>query len=166
LFELHLLENQYPVNIVYLHFNNIAENLMTALLKKIRQEHQSIAEEVTELFRETHEFLSATTANRQVKAEKQAQELHQFQQNLEQTTHDFLTETAKERFAQAEAQARFLHEFCQELEQTTHDFLAETAKNRIKQAKAQRQNLHQFRQNLSAGIFGTSKTMFEKSRKV
>ncbi|MEH1909016.1 MAG: hypothetical protein V7K95_15300 [Nostoc sp.] len=37
---------------------------MTALMEKIRQEHQSIVEEVSQLFKETHKFLSATTADR------------------------------------------------------------------------------------------------------
>ncbi|WP_292793011.1 gas vesicle protein GvpC [Nostoc sp. NMS7] len=49
-------------------------------MERIRQEHQSIAEEVSQLFKETHEFLSATTAGRQEKAKKQAQYLHQFHQ--------------------------------------------------------------------------------------
>ncbi|RCJ35207.1 gas vesicle protein GvpC [Nostoc punctiforme NIES-2108] len=88
---------------------------MTALMEKIRQEHKSIAEEVSQLFRETHEFLSATTANREEQAKKQAQYLHQFQQNLEQTTHEFLAETAKNRTEQAKAQKQYLHQFRQDL---------------------------------------------------
>ncbi|MEH1909012.1 gas vesicle protein GvpC, partial [Nostoc sp.] len=97
---------------------------MTALMEKIRQEHKSIAEEVSQLFRETHEFLSATTANREEQAKKQAQYLHQFHQNLQQTNREFLTETTKERLAQAQA----LH---QELEQTNREFLTEATKERF-----------------------------------
>ena len=88
---------------------------MTALMEKIRQEHRSIAEEVTQLFNETHEFLSATTAQRQAQAKQQAQQLHEFRQQLEQTSHQFLTETAKERTAQAKQQGQELRQFRKDL---------------------------------------------------
>ncbi len=88
---------------------------MAALMERIRQERLSIVEEVTQLFRETNEFLSATTAHRQEEAKKQAQQLHQFHQQLEQTTHDFLAQTAKERVAQAKEQKQHLQTFRQDL---------------------------------------------------
>ncbi|MEC4887025.1 MAG: gas vesicle protein GvpC, partial [Scytonema sp. PMC 1070.18] len=59
------------------------ENLMTALMEKIRQEHQSIAEEVAQLFQETQEFLLETKAQRQAQAKQQAEQLHQFHKQLE-----------------------------------------------------------------------------------
>ncbi|MBR8841106.1 MAG: gas vesicle protein GvpC [Stigonema ocellatum SAG 48.90 = DSM 106950] len=88
---------------------------MTALMVRIRQEHRSIAEEVAQLSRETHEFLSATKAHRQEEAKKQAQQLHEFYQNLKQTTDDFLAQTSEQRMAQAKEQKQELQRFRQDL---------------------------------------------------
>ncbi|MFY7798393.1 MAG: gas vesicle protein GvpC, partial [Dolichospermum sp.] len=52
-------------------------------MARIRQEHQSIAGEVARLALETNEFLSATTAQRQAQAQKQAQELLAFHKELQ-----------------------------------------------------------------------------------
>jgi len=77
---------------------------MTALMVRIRQEHQSIAEKVAQLSKETNEFLSATTAKRQVNAKQQAEELLAFHIELQETSQQFLAQTAEERIAQAEKQ--------------------------------------------------------------
>ena len=88
---------------------------MTALLPKIRQERKSIVEAVAQLFQETNEFLSATTANRNAQAQKQAEELQAFRKQLEQTSQEFLAETAQERIAKAQKQAKELQAFRQDL---------------------------------------------------
>lgn len=88
---------------------------MTPLMIRIRQEHQGIAEEVTQLFQDTQEFLSATTAKRKAQAKEQAENLHQFHQELEQNTEEFLSDTAKQRMAQAQEQRQQLHQFRQDL---------------------------------------------------
>ncbi|MFN9961544.1 MAG: gas vesicle protein GvpC, partial [bacterium] len=63
---------------------------MAALMERIRQENNSIFEEV-------NLFLSETKSKRFTQAKKQAEELRQFQQQLKQTTDEFLTNAAKER---------------------------------------------------------------------
>nr|AAB23340.1 GvpC=gas vesicle protein {N-terminal} [Calothrix, Peptide Partial, 84 aa] [Calothrix] len=84
---------------------------MTPLMIRIRQEHRGIAEEVTQLFKDTQEFLSVTTAQRQAQAKEQAENLHQFHKDLEKDTEEFLTDTAKERMAKAKQQAEDLFQF-------------------------------------------------------
>ncbi|MFN6028036.1 MAG: gas vesicle protein GvpC [Dolichospermum sp.] len=88
---------------------------MISLMARIRQEHQSIAGEVARLALETNEFLSATTAQRQAQAQKQAQELLAFHKELQATTEQFLSETTKARFAQAKEQKESLLQFRQDL---------------------------------------------------
>jgi gas vesicle GvpC-like protein len=88
---------------------------MTALMVKIRQEHQLISDQVSQLFADTREFLSTTKTNRLTQAQAQAKQLHQFHQQLEQQTHDFLANTAKERMTQAQKQKQSLNQFRKDL---------------------------------------------------
>jgi gas vesicle GvpC-like protein len=132
------------------------EKFMTALIPKIRQERQSIVEAVAQLFEETNEFLSATTARRNAQAQKQAEELQAFHKQLEQTSQEFLAQATQERIAQAQKQAEELQAFRKQLEQTSQEFLAETAQERISKAQKQAKELQAFRQDLFVSIFGVS----------
>lgn len=55
---------------------------MTSLMRKIRQQHQSINEQVAKLSQETQGFLSTTAAQRQESSKQQASKLQQFRQDL------------------------------------------------------------------------------------
>ncbi|MBE9228880.1 gas vesicle protein GvpC [Phormidium sp. LEGE 05292] len=127
---------------------------MTALMEKIRQEHRSIAEEVSQLFKETQIFLSDVTVERHKQAKKQAEELFKFHQNLQQENRDFLTETEKQRIEQAKKQAEELFKFHQNLEQENREFLTVTHERRMTNAQEQNQKLRQFRRDLFISIFG------------
>jgi gas vesicle GvpC-like protein len=127
---------------------------MTALMERIRQEHRSIAEEVSQLFKETQNFLSDITVERQKQAKKQAEELFKFHQNLQQENRDFLTATEQQRIEQAKKQAEELFKFHQNLQQENRDFLTATHEQRMTNAQEQNQRLRQFRRDLFISIFG------------
>ncbi|MFB2839046.1 gas vesicle protein GvpC [Floridanema evergladense] len=128
---------------------------MTALMEKFRQEHRSIAEEVSQLFKETQIFLSEITVERQKQAKKQAEELFKFHQNLQQENREFLAATEQQRTEQAKKQAEELFKFHQNLEQENREFLTATEQQRITKAQEQSQRLRQFRRELFISIFGT-----------
>lgn len=88
---------------------------MTALMERIRQEHRSIAEEVSQLFKETQIFLSDITVERHKQAKKQAEELFKFHQNLQQENREFLTATEQQRMTKAQEQSQRLRQFRREL---------------------------------------------------
>jgi gas vesicle GvpC-like protein len=138
--------------------NVIEENLMTALMERIRQEHRSIAEEVSQLFQETQTFLSDITVERQKQAKKQAEELFKFHQNLQQENREFLAATEEQRIEQAKKQAEELFKFHQNLQQENREFLTVTHQQRMTKAKEQNQQLRQFRKELFISIFGTPRS--------
>ena len=127
---------------------------MTALMERIRQEHRSIAEEVSQLFKETQIFLSDITVERHKQAKKQAEELFKFHQNLQQENREFLADTEQQRIEQAKKQAEELFKFHQNLQQENREFLTATEQQRMTKAQEQSQRLRQFRRELFISIFG------------
>ena len=81
---------------------------MVALMERIREENRLMSEDV-------RNFLSGRKNTRIAQTQEQAEQLHQFKQQLEQETDTFLAATAQARIAQAQAQRKSLYQFRQDL---------------------------------------------------
>jgi gas vesicle GvpC-like protein len=117
-------------------------------MERIKQEHQSIANQVAQLQQNAQNLLKNMNENRVEMAEKQGMELQEFHQDLREKTAHFLNVTTAKREEMSQQQTRELQQFNQELQQKTADFL--TGTNLIRQENAQQQTmeLQQFNQEL------------------